>query len=83
MCGQLHAPAPLPRENSPHGTHWTGGWVDPRVGLDDVEKNLDPTGNRTPTTLGRPARNQSLYRLRYMGSGFMKICRVIYIFIQM
>jgi hypothetical protein len=20
------------------GTHWIGGWVDPRAGLDDVEK---------------------------------------------
>jgi hypothetical protein len=20
------------------GTHWTGGWVDPRAGLDDMEK---------------------------------------------
>jgi hypothetical protein len=38
--------------------------VDPRVGLDDVEKILDPTRTRTPT-LGRPARSQSLYRLRY------------------
>jgi hypothetical protein len=31
------------------GTHWTGGWVDPRAGLDDVEKIFDPTGTRTPT----------------------------------
>jgi hypothetical protein len=22
------------------GTHWIGGWVDPRAGLDDVEKEL-------------------------------------------
>jgi hypothetical protein len=27
--------------------------VDPRVALDDVEKILDPTGNRTPTPLFR------------------------------
>jgi hypothetical protein len=26
-----------PRERAP-GTHWIGGWVDPRAGLDDVEK---------------------------------------------
>jgi hypothetical protein len=25
-----------PGERAP-GTHWIGGWVDPRVGLDDVE----------------------------------------------
>jgi hypothetical protein len=28
---------------------WVKGWVDPRAGLDDVEKILDPTGTRTPT----------------------------------
>jgi hypothetical protein len=29
-----------------HGTHWTGGWVGPRAGLDDMEerKILDLTG---------------------------------------
>jgi hypothetical protein len=26
-----------PGERAP-GTHWTGGWVDSRTGLDDVEK---------------------------------------------
>jgi hypothetical protein len=26
-----------PRERAP-GTHWIGGWVDSRAGLDDVEK---------------------------------------------
>jgi hypothetical protein len=26
-----------PRERAP-GTHWIGGWVDPRAGLDKVEK---------------------------------------------
>jgi hypothetical protein len=26
-----------PPERVP-GTHWIGGWVDPRAGLDDVEK---------------------------------------------
>jgi hypothetical protein len=56
VSGQLHAPAP--------GTHWIGGRVDPRARLADVENILDPTGIRTPTPLGRPARSQSLYRLR-------------------
>jgi hypothetical protein len=28
-----------PREKAP-GTHWIGGWVDPRAGLDDVEQKL-------------------------------------------
>jgi hypothetical protein len=50
------------------GTHWIGGWVDPRVGLDDVEKRkfLSLSGLEL-RTLGRPARSQSLYRLRYPG----------------
>jgi hypothetical protein len=26
------------------GTHWMGGWVDLRAGLDDAKKILDPTG---------------------------------------
>jgi hypothetical protein len=26
-----------PLERAPY-THWIGGWVDPRAGLDDVEK---------------------------------------------
>jgi hypothetical protein len=31
--GQFHAPG----ERTPC-THWTGGWVGPRAGLDDLEK---------------------------------------------
>jgi hypothetical protein len=33
----------IPGERVP-GTHWTGEWVNPRVGLDDMEKKkiLDP-----------------------------------------
>jgi hypothetical protein len=33
VSGQLHTPG----EKSP-GTHWIGGWVNPRADLDDVEK---------------------------------------------
>jgi hypothetical protein len=29
----------IPEEGSP-GTHWIGGWVDPRAGLDDLEKRI-------------------------------------------
>jgi hypothetical protein len=36
-----------PGERAP-GTHWIGGWVGPRAGL-DVEKILDLTGTQTPT----------------------------------
>jgi hypothetical protein len=37
VSGQLHAPAALPPGKSP-GNHFIGGWVDPRAGLDDMEK---------------------------------------------
>jgi hypothetical protein len=37
-----------PGERAP-GTHWIGDWVNPRAGLDDLEKILDLTGTRTPT----------------------------------
>jgi hypothetical protein len=49
-------------------THWIGGWVNPRADLDDVEnrKFLTLPGLEL-RTLGRPARSQSLYRLRYPG----------------
>jgi hypothetical protein len=59
-------PRPLsPGERAP-GTHWIGGWVDPRAGLDNVEKKKFlalPELELRP--LGRPARSQSLYQLRY------------------
>jgi hypothetical protein len=44
------------------GTHWIGGWVGPRDGLDDVEnrKFLTPPGLELKL-LNRPARSQSLY----------------------
>jgi hypothetical protein len=50
-------------------THWIGGWVDPRADLDDVEKRKFLTLlGLEPRPLGRPARGQSLCRLRYPGS---------------
>jgi hypothetical protein len=52
-----------PGERAP-GTHWVGGWVGPRAGLDDVEKRKFLTLPRLELRpLGRPARSQSLYRL--------------------
>jgi len=58
--GQRHAPAALyPRER--RGTHFTGGWVGLRVGLDWRGKSR-PTEIRFPD---RPARRQSLYGQRY------------------
>jgi hypothetical protein len=49
------------------GTHWIGGWVDPRAGLDDMEKIKFLTLTRL-RPLSRPASSQSLYRLCYPGS---------------
>jgi hypothetical protein len=48
------------------GTHWIGGWVDPRANLEDLEnrKFLPPSGLEL-RPLSRPERSQSLYRLRY------------------
>jgi hypothetical protein len=58
----------VPRERDP-GTHWIGGWVDPRAGLDDMEKRkLLTLPELKLRPLRRPARNQLLYRLSYRGS---------------
>jgi hypothetical protein len=53
------------------GTHWRGGLVDPRAGLDDLERIKFftlPVLELRP--LGRQDCSQSLYRLRYPGSCF-------------
>jgi hypothetical protein len=60
--------ASLPCRFTP-GIHFIGGRVDPRAGLDDMEKwkffTLPGLELLPP---GRPARSQSLYRLSYPGS---------------
>jgi hypothetical protein len=59
---------PPPGERAP-GTHWIGDWVCPRAGLDGVEKRKCLTlPGLELRPLGRPARSQSLCRLRYPGS---------------
>jgi hypothetical protein len=51
------------------GTHWIGGWVVPRAGMDTVEKRkFFILPGLELRHLGRPAHSQSLYRLRYPGS---------------
>jgi hypothetical protein len=53
-----------PGERAPDG-HWTGGCVGLRTGLDDVERRkILPLLGLELRPLGRPARSQSLYRLR-------------------
>jgi hypothetical protein len=57
-----------PGERAP-GAHWIGGWVGPRASLHDVEKRKFLTlPGLELRPLGRPARTQTLYRLRYSGS---------------
>jgi hypothetical protein len=38
MSGQIHAPAALPLKRV-RGTYWIRGCVNPRAGLDDMEKS--------------------------------------------
>jgi hypothetical protein len=45
--GQLHAPAALYLRERP-STHCTGGWVDPRAGLDRCGKSNHPHRNSIP-----------------------------------
>jgi hypothetical protein len=64
-------------------THWTERYVGPRTSLHDVEKRkillLEGLERRT---LGRLARSQSLYRLRYTTSlknyGYLQKCVVAF-----
>jgi hypothetical protein len=54
-----------PGEREP-GIYWIGGWLDPRAGLDDVERRKFLTLQGLELRpLGLPARSPSLYRLRY------------------
>jgi hypothetical protein len=60
-----------PGERVP-GTHWIGGWVAPKPVLTTwARENSLPYRNSNSEPLGRPARSQSLYRLRYPGSHYM------------
>jgi hypothetical protein len=57
-------PRPLyPRERDP-ATHYIGGWVGPRAGLDGCGKSRPLTGIGSPDCR---ARRESLYRLSYPG----------------
>jgi hypothetical protein len=74
----------IPGERAP-STLWIEGWVDPRAGLDDVEKRkfLTLLGLEL-RPIGRLARSQSLYRLSYLGppnSGIHSNGNYLYIYI--
>ena len=50
LRGQRHAPAALPPGKSP-GTHFIGGWVGPRAGLDGCGKSRPPPPGFDPRTV--------------------------------
>jgi hypothetical protein len=57
-----------PGERAP-GTHWIGGWVDPRAGLDDLaDRKFMTLPGLELRPLRWPARSQLLYRLSYPDS---------------
>jgi len=43
VSGQVFAPAALPPRDRAPGTYWIGGGMDPRAGLDVVEKRKIPS----------------------------------------
>ena len=59
VSGQQHAPAALYSRERP-GTHCTGGWVDPRAGLDGRKISSPGIRSRTLQPVAQP-----LYRLSY------------------
>jgi hypothetical protein len=60
VSGQLHAPAALLPGKTP-GTHWIGGWVGPRAGLDAVVRKIpSPYRDLKPRS---PSYNAELSRL--------------------
>jgi len=64
MGGQHHAPTALPSAKRP-GTHCVGGWVGPRVGVDERGKSPPPPNRHS--ILDRSARRKSLCRLHCPG----------------
>jgi hypothetical protein len=66
---QLHAPVALYPGENPSGTHWKGGWMSRRAGLNKLERTeILPRAELELRPLGLPVRSISLYRLRYPGS---------------
>jgi hypothetical protein len=50
------------------GTHWIGGWVGRRAGMDVEKRTFLTLPGHELRPLARPTRSQSLYRIRYPGS---------------
>jgi hypothetical protein len=62
VSGQRHVPAAFLSGKEPLGTHFIGGWVGTRAGLDAVEKSkiTFPCQESNP---GHPTHSPSLHRL--------------------
>jgi hypothetical protein len=52
-----------PPGKGPPSTHWIGGWMGPRAGVDTEARGtiLSPLPGIEPRSLGRPADSQTLY----------------------
>jgi hypothetical protein len=57
---------PFTPGGSTPGAHWKGGWVNPRVGLDDIQKLIIGASRESNHEhLSSPAVRLPLYRQRY------------------
>jgi hypothetical protein len=63
VSGQRHSPAALYPVEMAIGTHYTGGWVGPRAGLDREGRGkiILPLPGIEPISPGRAVRTQTLY----------------------
>jgi hypothetical protein len=66
LDGELHGPAVLLTGKKAIGTHWTGGCVGPRAGLEAVENRKILLSQESNP--GRLTQSPSLCGLRYLDS---------------
>jgi hypothetical protein len=65
-----------PGEIAP-GTHWVGGWVDSRAGLDDVGKILDYRDSNPGPTVIQPIAGRCTDYANYTYVGFEVLTAVV------
>jgi hypothetical protein len=84
VVGITPRPRFTPGERTP-GTHWTGGWVGPRAGLDTEVRGkiLLPLSGIEPRSPGRPVRSQKLHWLSYPApiKYYKNVCVYVSLFI--